>query len=361
MAFWSAQINQDTGLPFKSLEEFSAKAQSVSKKHSTTIDYFAEQLEGYLPRLNRKKVKAKLAEYIAAYGEPPKDANELKRWGRNFAGSINRFRIDEIRAAAIDRGENPDDPQVLTRINQEINGDTWDTKTQNNTLEGAWEAFGDAEAHTQLQGNVVSGDLQSIEDSAPGSITEGDSGKPEQDPTERLKQFYDAIYNPQTASRIGQMAGVQGRRAQRGAGIRGGLADASVAQQTANAQLGYDQNVNAQALQYMGMENQKEIGLAQLAQQNAQFNAQQRALAAQNAYAQRGQTGGVIGGIAGGIVGGLIQGYTGAPVAGAFTAAGTGIGSMAGAGNAPGAYTVRSSSSLAKNSSSGKKSDGDSY
>jgi hypothetical protein len=177
----------------------------------------------------------------------------------------------------------------------------------------------------------------------------------EQDPAIRLKQFYDAIYNPQTASRISQMAGNQARRASQGAGVRGGLSDASVAYQGQNALLGYDQNVNAQALQYMGMENQQEMGMAQLAQQNAQFNAQQRAIAAQNAYGQRQQMGGTIGGAVGGVVGGIVQGYTGAPVMGAFTAAGTGIGSIAGGGQAPGAYTVKGMGSLAKSGATSSK------
>jgi hypothetical protein len=124
----------------------------------------------------------------------------------------------------------------------------------------------------------------------------------------------------------------------------------------ADAALKYQQNIDSQAQQLIALEDNKDMGLAQLNQQAAIFNAQQQQAASLAAYQQRAQLGGTIGGIAGGIVGGVVQYATGAPVAGAFTAAGTGIGSMAGGGSAPtGSYVVGGGSlgNHGKKSSSG--------
>lgn len=350
MAFWSHQINQKTGRPFESQQEFDQRVQDVSGRHGAVIDFFQQELEGLYPKLDRTKTRAALARYIAAYGDPPSDPNQLKGWTRNFTRSINRMRIDEQRGWLEDAGLDPD-KDWNTPDAQRVMMDN-STKIWGGPEGDAFSSFGDAEAHSELDPGTTSMGLQGIEDTT-GAVT-GTGPDATESPDARLKAYYDAIYSRQDESRIAASAGNQARRENRGAGLQGGLSQLGTAQAVANAQLGYKQNTNAQALQYLGMDQGVQMQQDALAAQAAQFNASQRAAAAQQAYAARGQLGGTIGGIAGGVVGGVIQAYTGAPVAGAFTAAGTGLGSMAGAGAGAGAvpgaasYSTRGMGSLAK-------------
>lgn len=173
----------------------------------------------------------------------------------------------------------------------------------------------------------------------------------------RLAEFRKALYNQGTARRLGDIAGEQAARGSYAAGVRGTAATQGLSRAGADAAFQYESNINQQAMNLMGLENNRELGAAQLQLQADQFNAQQRQLAAQNAYNQRAGLGGTIGGVAGGIVGGIIQGYTGAPVAGAFTSAGTALGSLAG-GQAPGGQYASGGNSLSKKSSGGTNNTG---
>jgi len=368
MAFWSSEIDPSTGMPFTK-EGYAARLAGVKSKYPKLVDALTSSLERMFPNMNRDRARAKVAEYMAVLGDPPTNPDELKGWvrksfGAKFRQLYDKEKQDRLVAQGLAKwttgpegggytiadGVDPAEYEAASKALDEEMQTTWGDA---GGLDGWSGSFGGVDT----QSSELGLDIQGINDATP--LTGGEED--EKDPATRLKAYYDALYSPGDELSISRMAGNQARRASRGAGVRGGLSDASAAHQTANAALGYRQNTNAQALQFMGQDQGHQLGIAQLQQQALQFNAQQRQAAALAAYNQRQQLGGTIGGVAGLIGGGIIQVATGAPVAGAGAAAGTAIGSAYGGGNAPGSYTVRSSTSLRNAATGGKKNDNSIY
>lgn len=318
MAFWQEHINPETGRPFNSEGEFNDRAVRIHKERGPAIDYIMAQLEQKYPELNRKATRIKLAKFMAAYQDMPSDPDAIKNWGKGFMDMMQVYNWSELQEQAQRAGWTPEkqkaDPNGFAQWSQK-NAQPWLGSTRDTGLFAG-----------QVDSLDVALGLQSEEDTD-GSISgKGDKG----DYNKRMQLFREALYNPQVAQRLGGIAAEQSARGSYAAGVRGPAAPQGIAQAVTDSQMQYDQAVNAQALQLMGIENAHEANAAQLALQNRQFNA---GLLAQQQQ-QRQQTGGTIGGIIGGVVGSIPALFPGGQGVAAITAPaaaaiGTGIGSVA--------------------------------
>lgn len=345
MGFWSAEINPETGLPFKTKEEFYGRVSRLTSGYSPVIDALVAGLESKFPSMNRDKMKRWVAETMATMGDPPKNLEEAKVWARTkFAPAMQRQHQQRADARLREMGiiderglrrEGVSEQEEMTaraNLDQEFAAVFGDVGTRSG---GGGYTVGDAFDPSTFS-LEMGGAVQSAEDADPGSIS---GNKPGDDYAKRLQEFKDALFNPQVAQRLAGMAASQSERASYGAGIRGGAQTQGINQAVADAGIQYDQNVNSQALQYMGVENARVANAEQASLMRAQFNAQQQALAA----GQRQQMGGTVGGIIGGVVGSLPALFPGGQGVAAITAPalsgiGAGIGSAAASSPGFGSY-----------------------
>jgi len=328
--FWAKQINQDTGLPFQSEAEFNAKAKTISTKYSGLIDKLTSYLQRWHPEMNRKEVRAKMAQYLAAHQSVPGNADELSSWAKGFMDSMRRYGIDDFEAERFKAGWN-DEAIAKDQKGYEL----W--RAQRN--QAIWGATNQEWQLDKPESLSLADEVQSAEDEDPGFITGADE---EDDFNARLDAFKRALYNPETAQRLSTMAANQAGRGAHAAGVRGGAMGQGLSQAAADALFSYEGNVNNQAMNLMQIENAREMNAEQLALQRAQFDAAQRMAALQ----QRQQLAGSVGGVIGGVVGSLPALFPGGQGIAAITAPalaglGTGIGTAS-----VGGYSTRSSSSL---------------
>lgn len=350
MGWWNAEINQATGLPFTDAE-YKANVAALTAKQGKLFDFMASK-EMDNPEGDPAKYKQRLIEMAAILGPPPDgaDANALASWVNKFKSlRYNRLGNVKLKAEREAAGWTDEkyraDPKGyyawlkshMASMGESTSGAIWDD----------WSAEDIAES------------VRVGESDSPGSMSgasEAEAVAPSAD--DRLAEYYKALYSAGDEKRLGDMASSQAARGSYAAGVRGGAMGQGISQAAADAGFKYRQNTNAQALQYMGMDQGVQMHADSLAAQAEQFNAQQKAMAAQQSFLQRQQTGGLIGGIIGTGIGAIAQAAGlpgGAQIGGAL---GGGIGSMAGGGQSPGAYTVKGYGSLAKNGATKPSSSG---
>lgn len=312
---------------------------NLRKKYGNAIDTLAKSMASYAgAQVGQGEAwKDAVTFAMAQLGGPPEDRVERKAWAKNVmlvAGQMARASDRAVweNKAGHKWGEGTLKGEALTAYQDEsvkdwgtmpaLTAQDFNTLTDEKSLEGLADT------------------IMYAADEDPSLITgnEGDGSGGGDDPTTRLKAYYDALYNHSTASQIAAMAGGQARRSQRGRGLRGGLSDLAAAGAVNRGLEGYAAQTNDQALRYMGMDQGVMMQEAALRQQAGMYNADLMNRYMQDQFNRRSQMGGMVGGITGGLIGAVAQ-YAGLPGGAQLgTALGTGIGSAAGGGQAPGIY-----------------------